>query len=590
MLRRIKQIKGVGTFVSLEGGAHQFEQLTFIFGENGYGKSTICDILSSLSNNNPEFISARESIHPLCNGGQCVNLSIDLLEGKENDLVFKNMAWSQTLPGNLKLLIFDTEFIHRNVFTGLNIERENKKNITDFILGEESVQSAEKVEKLKQASRKITSQISSYEKGSFKNFNGIDDFVKLNVVETKEDLDDSLEKTIVRGKEKREISNNIEKIKNRGTPSKIFINEKFLQSLKDGNHVFELNLKNVHESTEEQINDHIASKMKNENGEKTWLQTGLKYQKDEFCPFCGQVLLNDAKDLIKAYQNIFDENFKKYIFNLNNKINDTEVFFNISKITDASVILENNFLLVEGYKEIESEEFSESRKRLEQFQEISKSVDQFNKMLDIAAKAYKEKSFQKKTNPFDSMPAIDFNELINSYTKLEKDIKSYNLSIDSAIVMINVFKKGLSSENIQKDILLLISKHESLKLKKVRLEKDDDCKNYLSLKTEKTRTEGNLKSAYDQLEKSQNEYLNNYFDNVNGYFQKFGSNDFEITKKTDKLGDKPVISVGVKFREEPIKNSRIKCIFGESDRRALALSIFWTKVMAQSDEDKNCNN
>ena len=51
MIRRFKQIKGVGTFVGLEGGSHQFEQLTFIFGENGYGKSTICDVFFSLSTN-----------------------------------------------------------------------------------------------------------------------------------------------------------------------------------------------------------------------------------------------------------------------------------------------------------------------------------------------------------------------------------------------------------------------------------------------------------------------------------------------------------------------------------------------------------
>lgn len=586
MLRRIKQIKGVGTFVSFEGGAHQFEQLTFIFGENGYGKSTICDILSSLSENNPDYISGRESIHPFCIGGQSVKLNIDTLEVKGNDIIFQNRAWHQTLPGNLKLLIFDTGFIHRNVFTGLGIERENKKNITDFILGEENVQSAEKVEKLKQESRKISIQISHYEKGSFKNISNIDEFIKLNVIETKKELDISLEDIIVKGREKRTISNSIEKIQKRGTPQKISINKEFQKSLEIGNQVFELNLENIHKSAEEQINNHVLKKMKEEKGEKTWLQAGMKFRKDEFCPFCGQVLLDDAKNLIKAYQNGFDENYRKFILNIQERINETKAFLNNSKIMGASIILENNFLLIESYKEIESHQFIEIKKRLELFQAINTSIDHFNSLLDMAAEAYKEKSNQKNVNPLEPIPTLDFKELINSYSKLDKDIESYNRAIDSAIVMINAFKAGLSSENINKEISLLENKYKSLKLKKVRLEKYDDCNNYTALKTEKTNIEENLKIAYEQLENSQNKYLKNYFDNINDYFQKFGSNDFEITKKINKSGNKPVISIGVKFKGKAITDNRIKCVFGESDRRALALAIFWTKVMGQNDEEK----
>ena len=124
------------------------------------------------------------------------------------------MVWNQTLPDDLKLLIFDTGFIHRNVFTGLEIERENKKNITDFILGEESVQSAEKVEKLRQESRKLTTQTTNLEKESFKNINNLDDFIKLEVSEPLDDLKEELEDIIVKGKEKRETSKNIDNLSN----------------------------------------------------------------------------------------------------------------------------------------------------------------------------------------------------------------------------------------------------------------------------------------------------------------------------------------------------------------------------------------
>lgn len=586
MIRRIKQIKGVGTFVGLEGGAHQFEQLTFIFGENGYGKSTICDILSSLAQNNPEFISGRESIHPLCTGGQCVKLNVDTLEKKGNDIVFKDRAWNKTIPGGLSLLIFDTGFIHRNVFTGLEIERENKKNITDFILGEESIQSAEKVEQLKQESRKIGRQISGYIKGSFKKIADIDNFIKTEVDETKEALSDSLEEIVVKGKEKREVSNNIEKIKKRGVPREISLIEDFLKLLNKGNQLFEQSLENIHDSTEEQITNHILTKMTNESGGKAWLQNGIKFQKEGLCPFCGQPFIDDAKNLIKAYQNQFDENFKKFVAKINTKIFETEVFFENSKISDSLIFFENNFLIVESYKEIESDEFVEIKKKLEQFQELDSSIKNFNNMLNTSAKVYEKKSTLKKNNTLESLPAIDFSDLIDTFSKLETDLKIYNQSINLAISIIETFKKELSSESINTEILQFEDQYRSLNFKKIRLEKDEDCKHYITLKADKINTEKSLKTAYEQLEKTQNEYLENYFDSINYFFQKFGSNDFEITKKINKLGNKPVISLGVKFKGKSITNNKIKCVFGESDRRALALSIFWTKVMRQNDEEK----
>src|SRR3990172_7866976 len=101
-IARIKEIKNIGTFANFTNGASLgFEKLTFIYGFNTYGKTTLIDIFQSLKNNN----------------------------WTHNDI-------------SKHLEVFGTDFMHRNLFTGSTIERDNRVNLTQFILGEQGVRLA----------------------------------------------------------------------------------------------------------------------------------------------------------------------------------------------------------------------------------------------------------------------------------------------------------------------------------------------------------------------------------------------------------------------------------------------------------------
>ena len=139
MLKRIKIIKNIGVFSYLTGGDIELEKLTFIYGFNTSGKTTLTDILQSLKSNDPGIIKSRKTIpekNPEKNIAQTVELSIkEDSDSKEENLLFKADSWSENSISKY-LAIFGTEFIHKNIFTGLNIERDNQINLTGFILVE----------------------------------------------------------------------------------------------------------------------------------------------------------------------------------------------------------------------------------------------------------------------------------------------------------------------------------------------------------------------------------------------------------------------------------------------------------------------
>ena len=71
------------------------------------------------------------------------------------------------------------------------------------------------------------------------------------------------------------------------------------------------------------------------------------------------------------------------------------------------------------------------------------------------------------------------------------------------------------------------------------------------------------------------EYVQKYFTEINSLFAKFGSKNFTLEKEEDNRGHLPVYSLKVKFHNKEIVNDQLCTVLSESDRRAMALAIFF---------------
>src|SRR3990172_11487799 len=116
-IARIKEIKNIGAFANFtNGGSLGFEKLTFIYGFNTFGKTTLTDIFQSFKEKNLQIIQARKTI-PAQSGRQKVIFSIK--DQVESDVKFENDNWTQN-DISKHLEVFGTDFIHKNLFTILS--------------------------------------------------------------------------------------------------------------------------------------------------------------------------------------------------------------------------------------------------------------------------------------------------------------------------------------------------------------------------------------------------------------------------------------------------------------------------------------
>ena len=118
------------------------------------------------------------------------------------------------------------------------------------------------------------------------------------------------------------------------------------------------------------------------------------------------------------------------------------------------------------------------------------------------------------------------------------------------------------------------------------MEQTEKCNEY----TKKEEFIENLTNKVDRLssslEKDQNDYLKKYFDSIDSFFQKLGSKDYKIEKsRPSDRGDKKVYGITVKFKNKKVSNNDLQFVFSDSDRRALALSIFWAKLSTAEDSE-----
>ena len=163
MLERIEEIQGIGLLYQVNGKPHTLHKASLIYSDNGRGKSTIAAIMRSLSTGNAGLVSGAKTV----DGTLAPKVVLQFENGHK--VSFQNGAWSDQRP---ELLVFDVDFVGRNVHSGGVVSTDHRKNLLEFALGEAAVSARTTLDsataQAKAASeevRNVTNLLSGYHTG-----------------------------------------------------------------------------------------------------------------------------------------------------------------------------------------------------------------------------------------------------------------------------------------------------------------------------------------------------------------------------------------------------------------------------------------
>lgn len=295
MLERVESVRGIGLLYGANGKPHKLEQVTLVYADNGRGKSTLTTILRSASINDPSLILACRTV----DGVDAPEVVLQF--GSGHKVTFQNGTWSETRP---EFLIFDADFIGRNVHSGGEVSTDHRRHLLEFALGDAAVAARRDVEQATADSRIATQGMQNAEQALSAYHVGMSlaQFERLTQVPDVDVQITRLQKRIT-------DANNVAAIQAQPVPKAIPEPKFYIDSLFAD---LALSVADVHEEAEARVKQHIAKL--GGKGAEAWLSQGRQFVSVSTCPYCDQDIRSN--DLVRAYQAHFDAAYA----NLKNKV------------------------------------------------------------------------------------------------------------------------------------------------------------------------------------------------------------------------------------------------------------------------------
>lgn len=288
MLERIQKITGIGLFADTKPSAFPFRKLSLIYADNGRGKSTLAALLKSCGDNQPQLLLNRRTI------GSTTPQYAELLFSQGNKSTFTAGSWSAQYYGTH---VYDLNFVESSVYSGGEINAAHRKRLLSFALGEKAVSAmkafnnatdvaAEKTRNRKAAEDKLIPLRGQLTPAAY---------IRLKKI-------DGAAEEIAAIEQQLRQADNIASIRTRKGL------ESFARFKPDLAGLLAI-LNTTHQELSSQAEDAVRAHVKHiESADfKSWAHNGLKYIKDETCPFCTQSLNGIA--LIDYYRECFNEAF-----------------------------------------------------------------------------------------------------------------------------------------------------------------------------------------------------------------------------------------------------------------------------------------
>lgn len=292
MLERIESIRGIGLLHDVNGKALKFSKTQLIYADNGRGKSTLASVLRSVAEGDSTALLDRKTVDGTIPPDAC------LAFGSGHKVTLAKGKWSEARP---ELLVFDAEFIEKNVHSGGVVSPGQRKNLLQFALGASAVKARVNEEKARKESSdanaevsRLTAQLSGFHQGL-----SLPMFQKLIPIteQVAHPQLNALRKRLL-------IAQSIDTVLKRALPEEIQEPSFDLDALFN---ILNLSLADVEENAEHKISAHIAHQ--NNPSIERWISEGQTFDDGSACPYCSQP--TTGVDLVRAYRTHFNKDYQQ---------------------------------------------------------------------------------------------------------------------------------------------------------------------------------------------------------------------------------------------------------------------------------------
>ena len=582
MLKRIKKIQNVGRFKSCNGSSVEFDKITLLYGRNTYGKTTLSDVLASISTGNTDAIKTRKSI-PVdpTNSRQTVELTF-MADGdvSETTVRLNGERWEPELPGDLRLHVFDDGFYHTNVFAGRQFTRDTKLNFSAFVLGARGVAKAKEIAEKNKQKADATKERGRLLKAALADIDDLPQFL----LQVPDEPAEVLEAKVLGLRREYDTlikqQKNADKIRIRKNLDPLHWPSDFPDALHKLNQTLGKSLETHHEEARKAIADHIAATFARAENAESWIRQGLSQNNGEHCQFCGQILSEDALRLLDVYRKSFDTSFREHEQLVAQTLVATATVISRDRANAPRLALESNSGTVHSYPELEDDvNYQEGKRTLDdEAAQLGELLEQWNNCQGPLQEHIVVASKEKTSAPQARVGSLDADELLGLNQKLSVQVNEYNTIAQRMNVLFAAFKSSLLDQSLADRLQQLVARGKEEARKWERVKRSAQCNEYIVHSKLIARLGAEIPQLQLELVNDQSSYIDQFFERLNRFFVMFGSRDFQLEKGKDDSGHIPVYYLKVKLNKTDVSERDLARVFSESDRRALALAVFWSSV------------
>jgi len=552
MLERIEEIQGIGLLHDANGKPFKWQKATVLYADNGRGKSTLATILRSVSSNDSAPILERKTIDGT------LPPKATLQFGSGHKVTFNETMWSESRP---EFLVFDADFVERNVHSGGVVNTAHRKNLLQFALGEMAVAARLAEENATNDARnagevvqKIVRELSGHHEGM-----PLMEFEKLILVADADKQIEDFDKRIVAAR-----SSGL--LLKRSIPTAVVVPSLNLESYFE---VLGTSIESMQDNAESTVRAHIA-KLGNV-GAEAWLSQGQSFQQEESCPYCAQS--TSGVDLVTAYRTHFNAAYgalKTKVANLDKEVAGA---LGDSIVTDFAHNVANAASSVNAWTDQLS------------VPEIHFDKDHAQEALKKLREALLALVSLKKSNPTEGVGVgSEVQSATSTWAEIVEMMNDANKQIEAAKAEIETFRQILAAEDIkqltaQQRVIELTKKRHSTTVIAIMA----DLANARAAATAAETAKADARTALDAL-MSQTLYA--YETAINDLLQNFGA-AFRIVKMdANYRGGSPRTEYRLSLRGRSVPLEGGPPSFGttlsEGDKRTLAFAFFIASTLADT--------